>query len=125
MPSSQRYYLTANGIRQAAELLGFATPADFVRAYPVSREWLPSPSVDAVAHVSSPALTVCREGRAPDALRGRELGAIPVSDVANALGRQRVASVSTSSSTLDKAPGIDEAVHHLADAPLRDAEPHG
>ncbi len=38
--SSQRYYLTANGIRQAAELLGFATPSDFVRAYPVSREWL-------------------------------------------------------------------------------------
>ena len=36
LPSSQRYYLTANGIRQAAELLGFATPSDFVRAYPVS-----------------------------------------------------------------------------------------
>ena len=40
LPSSQRYYLTANGIRQAAELLSFATPSDFVRAYPVSREWL-------------------------------------------------------------------------------------
>ena len=40
LPSSQRYYLTANGIRQAAEMLGFATPSDFVRAYPVSREWL-------------------------------------------------------------------------------------
>ena len=40
LPSSRRYYLTANGIRQAAELLGFATPSDFVRAYPVSREWL-------------------------------------------------------------------------------------
>ena len=40
LPSSQRYYLTANGIRQAAESLGFATPSDFVRAYPVSREWL-------------------------------------------------------------------------------------
>ena len=26
--------------RQAAELLGFATPSDFVRAYPVFREWL-------------------------------------------------------------------------------------
>ena len=36
LPSSQRYYLTANGIRQAAELLGFATPSDFVRAYPAS-----------------------------------------------------------------------------------------
>ena len=40
LPSSQRYYLTTNGIRQVAELLGFATPSDFVRAYPVSREWL-------------------------------------------------------------------------------------
>ena len=40
LPSSQRYHLTANGIRHAAELLGFATPSDFVRAYPVSREWL-------------------------------------------------------------------------------------
>ena len=40
LPSSRRYYLTANGIRQAAELLGFATPSDFVRAYPISREWL-------------------------------------------------------------------------------------
>ena len=40
LPSSRRYYLTANGIREAAETLGFDTPSDFVRAYPVSREWL-------------------------------------------------------------------------------------
>ena len=40
LPSSQRYHLTAKGIRQAAELLDFATPSDFVRAYPTSREWL-------------------------------------------------------------------------------------
>ncbi len=40
LTSSQRYHLTANGIREAAELLGFATPSDFVRAYPMSREWL-------------------------------------------------------------------------------------
>ena len=40
LPSSQRYHLTANGIRQAAGLLGFETPSDFVRAYLVSREWL-------------------------------------------------------------------------------------
>ncbi len=38
--SSQRYYVTANGVREAAQVLGFATPSDFVRAYPVSREWL-------------------------------------------------------------------------------------
>ena len=40
LPSSQRYYLTAKGIGEAAEFLGFETPSDFVRAYPVSREWL-------------------------------------------------------------------------------------
>ena len=38
--SSQRYYLTANGVREVAGVLGFGTPSDFVRAYPVSREWL-------------------------------------------------------------------------------------
>ncbi len=40
LPSSQRYHLTANGIREAARALGFETSSDFVRAYPVSREWL-------------------------------------------------------------------------------------
>ena len=40
LPSSQRYYLTANGIRETAAFLGFNTPSDFVRAYPMSREWL-------------------------------------------------------------------------------------
>ena len=36
LPSSGRYYLTAHGIREATELLGFDTPSDFVRAFPVS-----------------------------------------------------------------------------------------
>ncbi len=40
LPSSQRYHLTANGIREAARTLGLDTPSDFVRAYPASREWL-------------------------------------------------------------------------------------
>ena len=40
VPSSRRYYLTDNGIRETAELLDFDTPSDFVRAYPMSREWL-------------------------------------------------------------------------------------
>ena len=40
LPSSGRYCLTAWGIRQAADSLGFDTPSDFVRAYPMSREWL-------------------------------------------------------------------------------------
>ena len=40
LPSSQRYYLMAKGIDEAAEILGFATPSDFVRAYLVVQEWL-------------------------------------------------------------------------------------
>ena len=40
LPSSRRYFLTANGVREAAGILGFDTPSDFVRAYPMSREWL-------------------------------------------------------------------------------------
>ena len=40
LPSSQRYHLTANGIREATGVLGYETPSDFVRAYPMSREWL-------------------------------------------------------------------------------------
>ena len=40
LPSSRRYYLTANGVREAAQVLGFATASDFVRTYPLSREWL-------------------------------------------------------------------------------------
>ena len=40
LPSSQRYHLTAKGVGEAAWTLGFDTPSDFVRAYPMSREWL-------------------------------------------------------------------------------------
>ena len=40
LPSSQRYHLTARGIREAAQVLDFDTSSDFVRAYPVSGEWL-------------------------------------------------------------------------------------
>ena len=40
LPSSRRYYLTASGVREAADFLDFDTPSDFVRAYPMSREWL-------------------------------------------------------------------------------------
>ena len=40
LPSSHRYYLTKKGIAQAAAALGFEAPSDFVRAYPVSRQWL-------------------------------------------------------------------------------------
>ena len=40
LTSSQRYHLTAQGIRETAEVLGCDTPSDFVRAYPMSREWL-------------------------------------------------------------------------------------
>ena len=40
LPSSQRYHLTITGIREATGVLGYETPSDFVRAYPVSGEWL-------------------------------------------------------------------------------------
>ena len=40
LPSSRRYYLTAKGIGEAAGILGFTTPSDFVRVYPAAQEWL-------------------------------------------------------------------------------------
>ena len=40
LPSSQKYYLTGSGIREAARMLDFDTTSDFVRAYPASGEWL-------------------------------------------------------------------------------------
>ena len=40
LPSSHRYHLTKNGITEAADALGYDAPSDFVRAYPVSRQWL-------------------------------------------------------------------------------------
>ena len=60
LPSSQRYHLTAQGIREAAEVLGFETHSDFVRAYPMSREWLTLliRRMDAVASVYRLAATM-------------------------------------------------------------------
>ncbi len=40
LPSSHRYHLTAQGVGEVAWVLGYDTPSDFVRAYPMSREWL-------------------------------------------------------------------------------------
>ena len=53
LPSSRRYYLTAQGVTEAAEILGFNAASDYVRAYPASREWLTSiiRQMDAVACV--------------------------------------------------------------------------
>ena len=60
LPSSQRYHLAANGIRPAARVLDFDTPSDFVRAYPMSREWLTLliRRMDAVASVYRLAATM-------------------------------------------------------------------
>ena len=60
LPSSQRYFLTTKGIRETAGFLGFATPSDFVRAYPLSREWLTLliRRMDAVAAVYRLAATI-------------------------------------------------------------------
>ena len=40
LSSSQRHYLTAKGVGEAAGVLGFDAPSEFVRAYPASRQWL-------------------------------------------------------------------------------------
>ena len=40
LSSSQRYFLTTNGVREGAGILGFDTLSDYVRSYPMSREWL-------------------------------------------------------------------------------------
>ena len=60
LPSSRRYHLTAGGVREAAGVLGFDTASDFVRAYPMSREWLTLliRRMDAVASVYRIAATM-------------------------------------------------------------------
>ena len=60
LPSSHRYYLTKKGIAQAAYALGYDTPSEFVRAYPVSQQWLALllRGMDAVASVYHLAATL-------------------------------------------------------------------
>ena len=60
LPSSHRYYLTRKGISAASDALGFDTPSDYVRAYPMSREWLTLllRRMDAVASVYRLAATL-------------------------------------------------------------------
>ena len=60
LPSSHRYYLTRNGITEAADVLGYDAPSGFVRAYPVSRQWLALliRRMDAVASVYRLAATL-------------------------------------------------------------------
>ena len=60
LPSSHRYYLTKKGIAQAADVLDFDAPSDFVRAYPASRQWLALllRRMDAVASVYRLAATL-------------------------------------------------------------------
>ena len=60
---------------KAARVLGFATPSDFVRAYPVSREWLTLliRRMDAVAAVLQPvsALIFSVDRSLPESSEGR------------------------------------------------------
>ncbi len=60
LPSSHRYHLTRNGIAEAAGVLGYDAPSDFVRAYPASRQWLTllMRRMDAVASVYRLAATL-------------------------------------------------------------------
>ena len=70
LPSSGRYCLTTQGIRETADFLDFDTPSDFVRAYPMSREWLTLllRRMDAVAAVYRLAATMSAGN---DGLRSR------------------------------------------------------
>lgn len=58
--SSHRYYLTGKGIAEAFDALDFDVQSDFVRAYPVSRQWLALliRRMDAVASVYRLAATL-------------------------------------------------------------------
>ena len=60
LPSSQRYYLTKKGIGEAANVLDVDAPWEFVRAYPVSRQWLALliSRMDAVASIYRLAATL-------------------------------------------------------------------
>ena len=60
LTSSHRYYLTKKGIAETADALGYDAPSDFVRAYPVSRQWLTLliRRMDAVASVYRLAATL-------------------------------------------------------------------
>ncbi len=40
LPTSGRWFLTSEGIGEAAAALGYGTASEFVRAYPVSQQWL-------------------------------------------------------------------------------------
>ena len=53
LPTSGRWFLTAKGTAEAAEALGFVTPSEFVRVYPVSQQWLTllRDRMDAVASI--------------------------------------------------------------------------
>ncbi|MDE2780749.1 MAG: replication-relaxation family protein [Chloroflexota bacterium] len=60
LPSSHRYYLTRTGISEAAGVLGYDAPWEFVRPYPVSKQWLALllRRMDAVASVYRLAATL-------------------------------------------------------------------
>ena len=70
LPSSHRYFLTTQGIREVARVLSFPTPSDFVRSYPMSREWLTLliRRIDAVASIYRLAVTM---SPGTDGLRSR------------------------------------------------------
>ena len=53
LPSSHRNFLATQGVRETARVLGLDTPSEFMRAYPMPREWLTLLilRMDAVANV--------------------------------------------------------------------------
>ena len=63
LDSTFRYFLTAEGIVEASEALGFRTPSEYLSAYPVSKEWLGLliGRMDAVAAIYRLAATMSRD----------------------------------------------------------------
>ena len=87
LPSSRRYFLTAKGVREASKLLDFDSDSNFVRAYPMSKEWLTLliRRMDSVASIYrlTAALSPARNGLCTDVeffRRGRFDAAITLHD---------------------------------------------
>ena len=74
LDSTFRYFLTAEGIVEASEALGFRTPSEYLSAYPVSKEWLGLliGRMDAVAAIYRLAATM-----SPGLQRARRSRAVP------------------------------------------------
>ncbi len=70
LSTSLRYFLSAKGVKKAAKVLGYDSSSDYVRAYPMSKEWLTLliRRMDAVSYIYRLAASL---SRAAGGLRSR------------------------------------------------------